>query len=78
MEIPSGFYGELVPVDCGCTVLQKTHLYPQDHTEIESAEGVALLIIRNPYRALVSFRNFESSGQGHVQLGSTHHFSGPG
>lgn len=68
----------MMPVDCGCTVVQKTHLYPQDHTDDESAGGRALLIIRNPYEALISFRNFEASGQGHTQTVSADQFSGSG
>lgn len=73
-----GFTGEMMPVDCGCTIVQKTHLYPQDHTKEEDSDGRAILIIRNPYQALVSFRHFETSGQGHTQVASADQFTGPG
>lgn len=62
-----------IPVDCQCTLLQKTHDFSLDmglynlpeanKTEvINSFGGKGILIIRNPFKAIRSYRNFEFTG----------------
>ena len=62
-----------VPIDCGCTLLQKTHDFSLDaslfylpeanrtHT-INEFEGKGILILRNPFASIRSYRNFDSGG----------------
>ena len=73
-----GLYGEMMTTDCGCTIVQKTHGHVCD-TVIQASNGSRIVIIRNPYEALRSYRNFMSTGEkSHVQQGSDDHFNGSG
>ncbi|XP_046638667.1 WSC domain-containing protein 2-like [Daphnia pulicaria] len=70
-----GFYGEGVPIDCGCTIVQKTHdLQRNDYQPFINKS--AILIIRNPYGALVSYRNFRTTGNSHTASASLTQFTG--
>ncbi|XP_046642445.1 WSC domain-containing protein 2-like [Daphnia pulicaria] len=62
-----------IPVNCGCTLLQKTHDFSLDAVlyrlpeaqrtkTLEEFKGKGILIIRNPFKAIRSYRNFEYSG----------------
>lgn len=62
-----------LPLDCGCTLLQKTHdftldaalfyLHVSNRTQvIEQFQHKGVLIIRNPFTAIRSYRNFEYGG----------------
>lgn len=54
--------------DCGCTVVQKTHFlnWERDNEDNEF-NGNVILIIRNPYKAMISLRNHETTNQtGHA------------
>jgi hypothetical protein len=72
-----GFYGEIMPVDCGCTVVQKTHDF-QKYDCKPFVNKSAILIIRNPYKALVSYRNFVTTGNNQTASASLTQFTGPG
>ena len=63
--------------DCGCTIVQKTHLFTWERDNADNQfKGNILLIIRNPYKALISLRNHEVTNQtGHAPNSS---FIGPG
>ncbi len=62
-----------LPIDCKCTLLQKTHDFSLDaslynlpeanktHT-LEKYNNKGIFIIRNPFRAIPSYRNFEYTG----------------
>ena len=81
-----GFYGEAVAADCGCTTVQKTHgfaLLGQVPTsagarlaEVRAFGGRAILLIRNPYEAIISYRNFLYGG--HTGFAPYARFHGPG
>ncbi|XP_047739209.1 WSC domain-containing protein 2-like [Hyalella azteca] len=59
-----GYRGEKEAWNSGTTILQKTHEY-QDQT-ISLFKGRVVLIIRNPYRAILSYHNFNAGGhRGH-------------
>ncbi|XP_069693741.1 sialate:O-sulfotransferase 1-like [Periplaneta americana] len=83
--ISKGFYGEAVPPDCGCTVVQKTHgfalegLVPvslsQRTAELKLFRGRGILLVRNPYEALLSYRNFLYGG--HTGFAPHSRFKGP-
>lgn len=62
-----------VPVDCGCTLLQKTHDFSLDGrlakspvtnrtNVLEKFRNKGLLVIRNPFTAIRSYRNFAFGG----------------
>lgn len=62
-----------VPIDCGCTLLQKTHDFSLDamlyylpeanRTQtLNEFEGKGILILRNPFSSIRSYRNFDSGG----------------
>ncbi|KAF2352945.1 Myosin VI cargo binding domain [Trinorchestia longiramus] len=55
-----GFRGEKELWDSGSTILQKTHNI--DDGDIVRFNGRAVLLLRNPYRALMSYNNFFASG----------------
>ncbi|XP_068082080.1 uncharacterized protein [Anabrus simplex] len=83
--IIKGFYGEAVPPDCGCTAVQKTHgfslagLVPigvgQRAAEVKLFRGRGILLVRNPYEALLSYRNFLYGG--HTGFAPHNKFIGP-
>ncbi|CAL4106233.1 unnamed protein product, partial [Meganyctiphanes norvegica] len=68
-----GFLGELEDIKSGRTVIQKTHghaIYQQRaHTHLEERNRLTdpniptVLIIRNPLRAILSFRKFQKAAQ---------------
>ena len=76
-----------VNVNCGCTLIQKTHdfslnddLYYLPYSKrthsLEQFNHNGILIIRNPFRAILSYRNFENGGlEGPT---SEEQFVGPG
>jgi hypothetical protein len=70
-----GFYGEVVPIDCGCTIVQKTHDFQKNDYK-PFVNKSAILIIRNPYGALVSYRNFMTTGYSHTASASPTQFTG--
>ena len=74
-----GHYGELTRPDCRCTIVQKSHEYlPQEKTPNKTDfHGNGVLIIRNPYKAIISHKNFKDS-HSHVKLVEEDHFKGPG
>ena len=62
-----------VGVNCGCTLLQKTHDFALDATlfhlpfanrthTLEQFKRKGILVIRNPYNAIRSYRNFDYGG----------------
>ncbi|CAH0394429.1 unnamed protein product [Bemisia tabaci] len=67
-----GFFGERESPDCGCTSVQKTHGFalagavpklPTEKTaEVSLFNGRAILLLRNPYEALLSYRNYLYGG----------------
>jgi hypothetical protein len=75
-----------VPPDCGCTSVQKTHGFalagmvpPNDEqkkSEIAVFKGKGILLLRNPYDALLSYRNFLYGG--HTGFAPYASFRGPG
>ena len=86
-----GYFGDGVPVYSGTTILIKTHGYfntpvtnmrdqqskPND-TEwmMEVTRGTGIVLIRNPFRVLYSFRNYNVMGLwGHADASK---FTGPG
>jgi hypothetical protein len=74
-----GHYGELTRPDCRCTIVQKTHEYiPQEKTPNRTDfHGNGVLIIRNPYKAIISHKNYKDS-RSHVKMADEDHFKGPG
>ncbi|CAG0887874.1 unnamed protein product [Darwinula stevensoni] len=59
-----GFLGEGVEEWSGQTILQKTH----EEGDVEMFEGRALMLIRNPFRAYLSFYSFMTArGSRHTQ-----------
>lgn len=73
-----------MPFDCGCTVAQKTHDFQAvpgpDHAiadERFANSSGAVLIIRNPYDALVSYRNYLQTGNNQTATASAAAFAGP-
>jgi hypothetical protein len=73
-----------VPFNCGCTVAQKTHDFQAvpgpDHAiadERFANSSGAVLIIRNPYDALVSYRNYMQTGNNQTATASASAFAGP-
>ncbi|XP_076054693.1 uncharacterized protein LOC143033305 isoform X2 [Oratosquilla oratoria] len=55
-----GYYGELDSWKSGRTVAQKTH--ESNPTHVKDFNGTGILIIRNPYRAILSHHNFIFGG----------------
>ncbi|XP_049846131.1 WSC domain-containing protein 1-like [Schistocerca gregaria] len=83
--ISKGFYGEAVSPDCGCTAVQKTHGFSvagvvplaaaQRAAEVRVFRGRGILLLRNPYEALISYRNFLYGG--HTGFAPRTRFQGP-
>ena len=55
--IKAGLYGEARDYRDGSTLLQKTH-----EKHIREFGGRGVLVIRNPYKAIISFYNFAKTG----------------
>ena len=72
----TGLYGEKMDPHCGCTIVQKTH-YTNDSI-IQSSNGSRIVIIRNPYEAIIASRNLEQSGWDHIGHASINSFNGSG
>ena len=83
----AGFYGESFNDSCGCTLVQKTHGYTIDGFQttpdwslrsrmVARHDGRAVLIIRNPYEAMLAFRNYRKAG--HIGYTPDSHFVGKG
>jgi hypothetical protein len=54
-----GLYGEMMEFDCGCTIVQKAHHYYYEREDNDNwFNGSAILIIRNPYKAMISWSNY--------------------
>ena len=69
--VAAGLYGESRPYNDGSTILQKTHhMMPQSkmfelswrQQHIKQFGGRGVLVIRNPYKSIVSFYNFAKTG----------------
>jgi hypothetical protein len=62
----SGYYGEKAGIQDGTTILTKTHEYSESHImkflDPETNSTKAVLLIRNPYKAILSFHNFLFGG----------------
>ncbi|XP_043215331.1 WSC domain-containing protein 1-like [Amphibalanus amphitrite] len=79
----NGFYGETVSESSGRTLLQKTHGYTllteptpswsSRRRMVERHGRRAVVLIRNPYEALISLRNFAA---GHLGYAADKHFLG--
>ena len=71
----------MIPSDSGCTVAQKTHHLPSEAPLGEESPYDPvdrIIIIRNPYKAMLSFRNFVDTGEFQLGHGSTNAFTGSG
>ncbi|XP_037800320.1 uncharacterized protein LOC119595226 [Penaeus monodon] len=55
-----GYYGELDDHTAGTTIAQKTHDCGPTH--VKAFRGTAVLLLRNPYRAILSFHNYLFGG----------------
>ena len=65
--------------DCRCTIVQKTHDYlPESGSKKTNFHGNGVLILRNPYKAIISLRNYEANLFDHLSVASNAHFNGPG
>lgn len=65
----------------GCTVAQKTHHLPSEELLGEDWPYDPIdriVIIRNPYKAILSFRNYVDSGEYQLGHGSENSFKGSG
>ena len=62
--------------NCGCTIVQKTH--GANGSIIQSSNGSRIVIIRNPYNALMALRNLEETRWDHVGHASINSFNGSG
>ncbi|KAF2368788.1 Sulfotransferase domain [Trinorchestia longiramus] len=83
-----GMYGEGVPYDCGMTIMQKTHGYTTgDGMKVPHEQQLlknhfmelgcrGLVIIRNPFKALISHRHLDIGG--HTGFAPKSHFVGEG
>ena len=65
-----GYLGEATKWDCQCTIVQKTHGFSvsglpagvDKKKEVMEFSGRGILLIRNPYHALVAYRNYKYGG----------------
>ena len=67
-EYELGFIGEMEAPDSGSTIVQKMHL----HFSVGLNVSKGILLIRNPYKAIVSFVQYLESG--HLGQASVHTF----
>ncbi|KAK7077210.1 WSC domain-containing protein 1 [Halocaridina rubra] len=56
----NGYYGELEPWTSGTTIAQKTH--DCGFTHVQAFNKSVILLLRNPYRAILSFHNYLFAG----------------
>ena len=68
----SGFLGESLRYDCGCTIVQKSH-----GKHVAYFKGRAIIIIRNPYDVLITYFHFKHGG-GHKGHAPQHMFKSKG
>ena len=74
----AGLYGEMMEFDCGCTIFQKAHHYFYEREDNDNwFNGSFILIIRNPYKAIVSYSNYLATLD-HTQHASPLTFVGKG
>ena len=76
----SGFVGESLPYDSGLTSVIKTHGSTTNQGTTSDhmmwTEQNAILLIRNPYKAIYGHRHLDAGG--HVGFTDSSHFIGPG
>ena len=83
MYIP-GFFGESVPSDSGLLSMIKAHGYLGQTgsasnlttEEILKTNGRAVVLVRNPFRAIYGYRHLNIAG--HTGHSNASHFIGPG
>jgi hypothetical protein len=69
----------MMPAECGCTIVQKTHgLVQEKNNKSTNFNGSGILILRNPYKALISFRNYQPDTRDHVFEMPESYFQGQG
>ena len=75
-----GYYGESLPFDSGLTSVIKAHGSTTNEgttrDQMEQTDGNAILLIRNPYKAIYGHRHLDAGG--HVGYADASHFFGPG
>ena len=92
LHIILGFHGESLPFDSGHTSVIKGHghysplgfdtrwseqsVLNDTFDQINKTQGVAVLLMRNPYRAIYGFRHYTSGGR--VQYTDVSKFFGDG
>ena len=69
-----GFWGELAEWNSGVTIVQKTHDAGPQH--IATFDSGAILVLRNPYDAVLSFHNFIYGG--HTGFAPSNNYQRPG
>ena len=69
-------YGEMMRPDCGCTLIQKTHGF--NDSVLAASNGSRIIIIRNPYDSLMSYRNLNGCQGNHIGHAPSDHFNGTG
>ena len=78
--ITIGYYGESLPYDSGLTSVIKAHGSTTNEgttsDQMSWTEGNAILLIRNPYKAIYGHRHLDAGG--HVGYADASHFFGPG
>lgn len=70
-----GLWGEMRGWQDGTTLVQKTHDASQDHVQKDFG-GRAIIILRNPYEAILSNHNFVYAG--HHGVAPIENFKRPG
>ena len=83
-----GFYGEGVPADAGLVLTIKTHGHTTgkganvdrklqlSYNHHDEVNHTAILLIRNPYKAIIGHRNLDSAG--HTGFAKQDQFRGAG
>ena len=69
-------YGEWSRLSCNCTILTKTHDF--FHKDMSKFNGRAVVLLRNPYDAIISERHRVEGGEKHTGYAKPAKFSGPG
>ena len=87
-SICTGFYGEVLPFDSGLTVVVKSHGHTtgkatqfsrseqKKYNHIAELNGTAILLIRNPFRAIIGHRHLDAGG--HTGYADVDQFLGEG
>jgi len=75
-----GYYGESIPFDSGLTSVIKAHGSTTNEgttsEQMKWTEGNAILLIRNPFKAIYGHRHLDAGG--HVGYADASHFFGAG